>query len=71
MHHFELSASELYTAEGGIHIANTRNDTVEPQVILTSATASFKFTYKAKTDVEDLPLPHMHTHTHTHTHTRT
>ena len=43
---------------------------VEPQVILTSAIASFKFTYKAMSDVEDLPLPHMHTHTHT-THTCT
>ena len=41
---------------------------VEPQVVLTSATASFKFTYKATSDVEDLSLPHMHTHTHTHTH---
>ena len=37
---------------------------VEPQVIPTSATASFKFKYKAVSDVEDLPLPHMRVHTH-------
>ena len=38
-------------------------------MILTSATASFKFTYKAMSDVEDLPLPHMHINTHdNHTH---
>ena len=48
---------------------------MEPQVVLTSATASFNFTYKAMSDVED-PLPHMHIHTThnttcTYTHTRT
>ena len=42
---------------------------VEHQVILTSETASFKFTYKAMSDVEDFPLPPTHMHIHMHTST--
>ena len=62
MLHLELSASELYTAEGGILLS----------MILTGATASFKFTYKAMSDVETSPS-HKCTHAHarTHIHTRT
>ena len=32
-------------------------------MIMTSATASFQFTYKAMSDVEDLPLSRTHVHT--------
>ena len=60
MLHLELSASELYTAEGGILLS----------MILTGATASFKFTYKAMSDAETFPS-HKCTHTHARTHTYT
>ena len=53
------------------YIANAKTIQVEPQVILTSTTVSFKFTYKAGSDVEELPLPHAHTYAHTHARTYT